>query len=124
MPSPGRRLVSPRHSVWLAKEYLQLLEKPPRHDFVVRTLAKRQAGSLMLMTGELDANVPAINTREMYYALRRLGKEVVWVNYMNGGHGTPLTTVEDFTDYHTRILDWYAKHLKREGKSGVTTNEE
>jgi dipeptidyl aminopeptidase/acylaminoacyl peptidase len=48
----------------------------------------------------------------MYYALRRLGKDVVWVNYMNSGHGTPGTTVEDFTDYHVRILQWYDKYLK------------
>ncbi len=28
----------------------------------------------MLITGAQDSNVPADNTREMYYALRRLGK--------------------------------------------------
>ncbi len=57
-------IVSPRHAVWLAKEYLQLLEKPPRHDFVVRTLAKRQAGSLMLMSGELV--IASGETREQH----------------------------------------------------------
>ena len=56
--------VSPRHSVWLAKEYQHLLEQPPRHDFVVRTLAKRQAGSLMLMTGELV--IASRETREQH----------------------------------------------------------
>jgi len=78
--------------------------------------ADRIKTPLLLMTGELDSNVPAGNTREMFYALRRLGKEVVWVNYMNGGHGVPLTTVEDFTDFHQRILDWYDRHLKGDGK--------
>jgi dipeptidyl aminopeptidase/acylaminoacyl peptidase len=47
--------------------------------------ADRITTPLLLMTGEQDSNVPANNTREMYYALRRLGKTVEWVNYMNGG---------------------------------------
>jgi dipeptidyl aminopeptidase/acylaminoacyl peptidase len=42
--------------------------------------ADRIKTPLLLMTGQGDCNVPATNTREMYYALRRLGKEVVWVN--------------------------------------------
>ncbi len=45
--------VSPRHSVMLAKEYIPLLETPPQRDFLVRTLARREAGSMLLMLGEL-----------------------------------------------------------------------
>jgi dipeptidyl aminopeptidase/acylaminoacyl peptidase len=78
--------------------------------------ADRITTPLLLMTGNEDSNVPANNTREMYYALRRLGKTVEWVNYMNSGHGTPGTTVEDFTDFHRRMLAWYDKYLKSEGK--------
>jgi len=37
-------------------------------------------------------------------------------NYMNSGHGTPATTVEDFTDFHRRMLDWYGKYLKKDLK--------
>lgn len=74
--------------------------------------ADRIRTPLLLMTGGEDHNVPAINTREMYYALRRLGKTVTWANYVNGGHGTPNTTEADFIDYHQRVLDWYAKYLK------------
>ena len=73
--------------------------------------ADRITTPLLLMTGALDSNVPADNTREMYYALRRLGKEVAWVNYMNGGHGTPATTTADFLDFHRRIVAWYDKYL-------------
>ena len=73
--------------------------------------ADRITTPLLLMTGGEDHNVPAINTREMYYALRRLGKPVTWVNYSNGGHGAPNTTESDITDWHQRILDWYAKDL-------------
>jgi len=74
--------------------------------------ADRITTPLLLMTGNEDSNVPANNTREMFYALRRLGKTVEWVNYMNSGHGTPGTTVEDFTDFHRRMLAWYDKYLK------------
>ena len=74
--------------------------------------ADRIKTPLLLMTGGEDHNVPAINTREMYYALRRLGRTVVWANYVNGGHGTPNTTEADFIDYHQRVLDWYGKYLK------------
>ncbi len=74
--------------------------------------ADRIKTPLLLLTGELDANVPAINTREMYYALRRLGKEVVWVTYAAGGHGVPMNSLADFTDFHTRLLDWYDAKLK------------
>lgn len=74
--------------------------------------ADRIKTPLLLMTGGEDHNVPAINTREMYYALRRLGKTVTWANYVNGGHGVPNTTESDFIDYHQRVLDWYAKYLQ------------
>ena len=53
---------------------------------------------------------------EMYYALRRLGKEVEWVNYMNGGHGMPTTTVEEVKDFHARIIKWYDDRLKGDPK--------
>jgi dipeptidyl aminopeptidase/acylaminoacyl peptidase len=76
--------------------------------------ADRITTPLLLITGEQDSNVPAGNTREMYYALRRLGKDVVWVNYMNSGHGTPGTNAEEFVDYHNRLLGFFGKHLKGE----------
>jgi dipeptidyl aminopeptidase/acylaminoacyl peptidase len=83
--------------------------------------ADRITTPLLLMTGEQDSNVPAGNTREMYYALRRLGKTVEWVNYMNSGHGTPGTNVEDFTDFHRRMLAWYDKYLKAEAPKKVAS---
>ncbi len=74
--------------------------------------ADRIKTPLLLMTGEQDHNVPARQAMEMYYALRRLGKEVAWVSYTNGGHGMPTSTIEEVKDYHQRILDWYNNHLK------------
>jgi dipeptidyl aminopeptidase/acylaminoacyl peptidase len=78
--------------------------------------ADRIKTPLLLITGEQDHNVPAINTREMYYALRRLGKEVRWVHYMHGGHGVPMNSLRDFTDFHERIVRWYDEKLKGAGK--------
>ncbi len=81
--------------------------------------ADRITTPLLLITGAQDPNVPADNTREMYYALRRLGKPVTWVNYMNSGHGTPGTNVEDFVDYHTRISAFFDRHLKGAATSTI-----
>jgi len=69
----------------------------------------------LLLTGAGDWNVPAANTRELYYALRRLGKKVVWVDYQQAGHGGGWAGTED--DYHDqwdRILDWYEEHFKED----------
>jgi len=85
--------------------------------------ADRITTPLLLMTGNEDSNVPANNTREMFYALRRLGKTVEWVNYMNSGHGTPGTTVEDFTDFHRRMLAWYDKYLKADTAGKVVAQD-
>ncbi|MGH9936316.1 MAG: prolyl oligopeptidase family serine peptidase [Blastocatellia bacterium] len=74
--------------------------------------ADRIKTPLLLMTGEQDHNVPARQAMEMYYALRRLGKEVAWVSYTNGGHGMPTSTIEEVKDYHQRIISWYDDHLK------------
>ena len=84
-------------------------QKYVQHSAVM--FADRITTPLLLMTGGEDHNVPALNTREMYYALRRLGKTVTWVNYTRSGHGVPQTTESDFIDYHQRVLDWYAKYL-------------
>jgi dipeptidyl aminopeptidase/acylaminoacyl peptidase len=68
----------------------------------------------LILTGEGDWNVPGINSRELYYAMRRLGKEVVWVNYLNGGHGAGSASDEgDFHDHWNRIFDFYDKQFKK-----------
>ncbi|HEX6316076.1 MAG TPA: prolyl oligopeptidase family serine peptidase [Gemmatimonadaceae bacterium] len=82
--------------------------------------ADRIRTPLLLLTGGLDHNVPALNTREMYYALRRLGKPGVWVNYANGGHGVPTTNELEFTDFHQRIIDWYMKYLTPKKNANVS----
>jgi hypothetical protein len=46
-------LVSPRHSVRLAREYVTIVEKAQRRDFVVRTITRREAGGVPLMSAEI-----------------------------------------------------------------------
>jgi dipeptidyl aminopeptidase/acylaminoacyl peptidase len=95
-------------------------QKYVQHSAIM--FADRIKTPLMLMTGAQDSNVPADNTREMYYGLRRLDKEVIWVNYINGGHGAGNATVEDFLDMQKRMLEFYDAKLKRPGDK-VATND-
>jgi len=76
--------------------------------------ADRIETPLLMLSGEGDWNVPATNQREMYYALRRLGKEVVWVHYMNAGHGAGRAGTEaDYFDHWQRMFDWYSEHFDK-----------
>ncbi|MCC6243139.1 MAG: prolyl oligopeptidase family serine peptidase [Gemmatimonadaceae bacterium] len=94
-------------------------QKYVQHSAVM--FADRIKTPLLLMTGGEDHNVPAINTREMYFALRRLGKPVEWVNYTNGGHGIPMTNATEFGDWHTRLLGWYDRYLKPKTGANATS---
>ncbi len=68
----------------------------------------------LLLTGEGDWNVSALNTRELYYALRRLDKDVVWVNYQKAGHGAGFAgREEDFHDMWSRMINWYDKYFEK-----------
>ncbi len=68
----------------------------------------------LLITGEGDWNVPGGNTRELYYALRRLGKECVWINYYHDGHGMGSAADEaTYVDKWTRIIDWYKTYFAK-----------
>lgn len=90
-----------------------LWEYPERyieHSAVMR--ADRIKTPLLNITGDQDPNVPASQSREMYYAMRRLGKEVEWVRYVNGGHRPPNSASESI-DFEGRILAWYDRHLKK-----------
>ncbi len=95
-----------------------LWEYPERyleHSAILR--ADRIKTPLLCITGDQDPNVPDSQSREIYYALRRLGREVEWVRYVNGAHRPPSNAAES-VDFEQRILGWYDKYLKAEPKSG------
>ena len=88
----------------------QAPEKYIQHSAIF--YADRIKTPLLLICGEEDSNVPPRQLMEMYYAMRRLDKEVEWVSYTYGGHGMPTSTVEEVKDFHQRIIGWYDSHLK------------
>lgn len=56
--------VSPRHSVRLAREFLGLVDRAPQQDYLVRTIARREANGLHLMSAEIV--IAGRETRERY----------------------------------------------------------
>ena len=97
-----------------------LWEYPERYlDHSAVLHADRIKTPLLNITGDLDPNVPASQSREMYYALRRLGKEVEWVRYTRGGHRPP-NSLEESVDFEQRILAWYDEYPKKDKKKDTT----
>ena len=94
-----------------------LWEYPERyldHSAIMR--ADRIKTPLLNISGDQDPNVPASQSREIYYALRRLGRDVEWVRYVDGGHRPP-NSVSQSIDFEERILRWYDRFLKAEGRA-------
>ena len=102
-----------------------LWEQP--HKYIEHSavmFADRIETPLLMLSGEGDWNVPATNQREMYYALRRLGKEVVWVHYTAGGHGAGrASTAADFQDHWQRMFEWFAEHFGEEEERRAATSD-
>ena len=61
------------------------------------------------MVGELDWNVPLINSEQMYQALRSLNVPTQLVVYPGEHHG--LSKPSCIQDRLERMIDWYAKYL-------------
>ena len=100
-----------------------LWEYPERyleHSAILR--ADRIKTPLLNITGDQDPNVPASQSREIYYALRRLGREVEWVRYVNGGHRPPNSASESI-DFENRIVAWYNRYLKPEPRPTTTQQD-
>ena len=101
-----------------------LWEQPQKYvEHSAIMFADRIDTPLLMLSGEGDWNVPATNQREMYYALRRLGKKVTWVNYMRAGHGAGRAgTVEDFHDHWRRMFEWYSTYFGEKEGEQITTD--
>ena len=93
-----------------------LWEYPERYlDHSAILQADRITTPLLCITGDLDPNVEALQSQEIYYALRRLGKTCVWLRYSEGAHGGPNSPAER-ADMYKRMIAWYDKYLKFEKK--------
>jgi dipeptidyl aminopeptidase/acylaminoacyl peptidase len=64
----------------------------------------------LILGGAADANVPILNSEQLYQALRRLGRETELVIYPGQHHGITKPTYQK--DRLDRYLAWYDKHLK------------
>jgi hypothetical protein len=84
--------VSPRHHVALSDDYLQMIDRAPREDFVVRTLARRNAGDMTLMMGELV--IAGAATRDNFELARVYPLHFRKTYYPGKLHGDPRTEFE------------------------------
>ncbi|HMD32402.1 MAG TPA: S9 family peptidase [Candidatus Acidoferrales bacterium] len=66
----------------------------------------------LIMGGEIDWNVPIINSEQLYQALKVLGRTTELVVYPGEYHG--FTKPTHLKDRYERYLAWYAKYLKGE----------
>ncbi|MEO7086993.1 MAG: prolyl oligopeptidase family serine peptidase [Gemmatimonadaceae bacterium] len=86
--------------------------------------ADRIKTPLLMLTGKEDWNVPSTNEREMYYALRRLGREAVWVEYAGAGHGAGRAGNENqFKDHWNRIFEWFGGHFDKPSPATVPVGQ-
>ena len=64
----------------------------------------------LFMCGELDFNVPLLNSEQMYQALKSLGVETQLIIYPEQYHG--LRRPSYLKDRMQRYLDWFGKYVK------------
>ena len=64
----------------------------------------------LIMGGEIDWNVPIINSEQLYQALKRLGRTTELVVYPGEYHG--FTAPSHLKDRLERYLAWYAHYVK------------
>jgi dipeptidyl aminopeptidase/acylaminoacyl peptidase len=64
----------------------------------------------LLLCGTDDMNVPALNSEQLYQALRRLGRETELILYPGQTHR--LEKPSFLKDRYDRYLAWYDQHLK------------
>jgi len=75
--------------------------------------ADRIVTPTLFLCGDLDANVPLINSEQMYQALRSLGIETELIVYPREYHD--IKTPSHWRDRLERYVAWYDKYLKRNG---------
>ncbi len=66
---------------------------------------------LLIIHGTKDIGVPSFLADEVFVALRRLGKEVVYAKYDGESH--QILGHANQTDYLNRMIAWFDDHLKK-----------
>ena len=66
---------------------------------------------LLLLHGEDDVNVPALESRQMFTALKVLGREVAMVTFPGEDHGI-IGKFENYIAHREMMLEWFDKYLK------------
>ena len=66
----------------------------------------------MLMCGEMDFNVPLINSEQMYQALRSLNVPTQLVIYPGQNHGLAKPSYKQ--DRLERMIDWYGGYMGKQ----------
>jgi dipeptidyl aminopeptidase/acylaminoacyl peptidase len=64
---------------------------------------------LLLIHGDIDP-VPVLQSDQVYFALRSLGKTVEYARYGNVGHS--MTDPANVRDFWRRRIAWFDRHLK------------
>jgi dipeptidyl aminopeptidase/acylaminoacyl peptidase len=64
---------------------------------------------VLILHGDADDNTFPANSREMYQALRHLGRTVQYVHYPREGHGVAEPNHKQ--DEYSRVLGWLDRHI-------------
>ncbi len=75
--------------------------------------ADRLSGALLLMHGLDDTNVPALESDQMFTALKVLGKDVVYVRWEGEDHGI-RGKPRNSRDSREMMLEWFDRYLKEQ----------
>jgi dipeptidyl aminopeptidase/acylaminoacyl peptidase len=68
---------------------------------------------LLIVHGSEDARVPAYHASNLFVALRRLGKPVVYARYEGEDHSELYWSYANQLDYSKRVLAWFEEHLRK-----------
>ncbi len=68
---------------------------------------------LLLLHGMADRNVPTVQSKELYTALKILGRPVELVLFPNEDHGI-AGTWKDWVDHRTIMLDFFDRYLRHQ----------
>jgi dipeptidyl aminopeptidase/acylaminoacyl peptidase len=75
--------------------------------------ADRVRTPLLLIHGTADENVPALESSEMFTALKVQGKEVALIRFPGEDHSI-ATKFSNYVAYREMMLEWFDKYLKAE----------